>query len=111
MAKALGKTLYVKNYDIKGCYSYATGKYVNNVYYGTKGRTWEMRLSLALPQYRPSGYDCKTYGILYFNIFLRHALNSYIYIYIYLFSINETFIFNKGGANEGNANESLTTGK
>ena len=61
-AEEIGKNFIVGNWDIKGCYSYASGDYVDNVYYSKGGITLEKRKSLALPKYRPSGHDCKTYG-------------------------------------------------
>ena len=77
-AEVIGKKFYVGDWSTKGCYSYASGEHVNDVYYSTGGLTSEMRRSLALPKYRPSGHDCKTYGTLYFGFLLSHTLNIII---------------------------------
>ena len=111
-AKALGKNFEVDSWSTKGCYSYDSGEYVNNVYYSTGGTTLKKRKSLALPKYRPSGHDCKVYGIFYFSIFLSNTLNIFLYIIlIYLCFINTTLIFNIGDVSDNDGSANLTTGK
>ena len=70
-------------WSTKGCYSYASGGYVNNVYYSKGGLTLDMRESLGLPKYRPSGHDCKTNGTLYFGFLFSHTLNIILLIQIF----------------------------
>ena len=80
-AKALGKYFRGPAYwtGAKGCYGYTTGQHKDFVFYSTRGSTYEMKSSLALPRYRPEGYDCKTYGILYFSIFLSNQLDTLLH--------------------------------
>ena len=57
---------FAADYDIKGCYAYASGSYAGHVFYGTGGTRKEMKdphQEYRTILYRPIGYDCNTSGM------------------------------------------------
>lgn len=49
---------FAGNYHTKGCYTYMSGTYENQVFYGTGGSVADMQTSLDPPQMRVPGADC-----------------------------------------------------